>query len=177
MGRTYSGMIDIPNENLRTTDLLNSANLFWRDPNEKCLNDAILLYDVKLLLDESAIYKKFDKVQIRIPEIIFFFDEFETLGNSIEKDRAHSIKEKTGEKSQVVNIITPIIANSFYDISGTFYGHFKKKTNDKFIPLINATVAEIHKTSGKWQKKGVTLPCKFLGISSGQIESLSIGSD
>ncbi len=174
MGKTYSGMIDVPNEHLRTTDLLNSSNLFWKDPNEKCLEETILLSEAQLLLDGNAVYKKFNKVQIKIPEIIFFYDDYESIGSEIEKNRAHQLKEKTGEQSQIVNIITPLIANSFYDVSGTFYGHFKKKTNDKFIPLIDATIVEIHKTNGKWQKKGVPLPCKFLGISSNKIESLSL---
>jgi hypothetical protein len=176
MGKNYTGMIDVPNEHLRTTDLLNSSNLFWKDPNEKCLDDAILLYEAQLILDGSAVYKKFDKVQIKLPEITFFYDAFESMGSEIEKSRAHVLKEKTGEQSQVVNIITPIIANSFYDVSGTFYGHFKKKTNDKFIPLIDATITEIHKTSGKWQKREVGLPFRFLGISSRRIESLSMKS-
>ena len=79
MGKTYSGMIDVPNEHLRTTDLLNSSNLFWKDPNEKCLDDAILLYDAQLLLDGSAVYKRFDKVQIKLPEIIFFYDDYEII--------------------------------------------------------------------------------------------------
>lgn len=176
MGKTYSGMIDVPNEHLRTTDLLNSANLFWKDPNEKCLEEAILLYEAKLLLDGSAVYKKFAKIQIKIPEIIFFYDDFQSIGSAIEKNRAQLIKEKTGEKSQIVDIITPIIANSFYDVTGTFYGHFKKKTNDRFIPLIDATVIEIHKTNEKWQKKAISLPYKFLGISSKHIESLCMNS-
>lgn len=176
-GKTYSGLIDIPNENLRTTDLLNSANLFWKDPNERCLEDAILLRDAKLLLDETAVYKRFNKLQIKLAEIIFFYDDFKELGNELEQTRARQMRERTNERSQMVNIITPIIANSFYDITGTFFGQFKKKTQDKFVPLSNVTISEIHKKNDKWQKKNLNLPFDFAGISPKHIESLSMEFD
>jgi hypothetical protein len=173
LGKSYSGLIDIPNANLRTTDLLNSANLFWRNPNEKCMENAILLYNVNLSLGEKAIYKKFNKVQIKISEIIFFYDDYENLGSEVEKSRVDTLNIKTGEKKQVVNIITPIIANSFYDIEGTFFGQFKKKTHDKFIPLNEVTISEICNKQDKWVKKRVSLPYSFAGINSGFIESIS----
>jgi hypothetical protein len=53
LGKKYSGLIDIPNAALRTTDLLNSSNLFWKNPNEKCYDNAILMYDAKLFIDET----------------------------------------------------------------------------------------------------------------------------
>ena len=34
-GKQYSGEVDIPSPDFRTTDLLNSANLYWKDPAEK----------------------------------------------------------------------------------------------------------------------------------------------
>ena len=62
-GKKYSGLIDIPNASLRTTDLLNSTNIFWKNPNEKCFENAILMYDVSLMFSDAAIYRKFDKLQ------------------------------------------------------------------------------------------------------------------
>jgi hypothetical protein len=173
LGKNYSGLIDIPNANLRTTDLLNAANLFWRDPNEKCMENAILLYDVKLSLGENAVYKKFNKLQIKISEVIFFYDDYENLGSDVEKSRLKTLNIKTGEEKQIVNIITPVISNSFYDIEGAFFGQFKKKTHDKFIPLNEVTITEICKKEDKWVKKKVSLPYSFACINSEYIESIS----
>ena len=35
LGKKYSGYVDVPNANFRTTDLLNSANIYWKNPNER----------------------------------------------------------------------------------------------------------------------------------------------
>ena len=47
-GKQYVGQVDMPQDNLRTTDLFNSTNLYWKNPAEKSFNDAILLYDATL---------------------------------------------------------------------------------------------------------------------------------
>ncbi|MEJ2691018.1 MAG: hypothetical protein P8130_13965 [Deltaproteobacteria bacterium] len=140
-GKKYTGMIDVPNAALRTTDLLNSGNIFWKDPSEKCLDDVILLYDVHLQLDDN-VFRKFDKIQIKISEIIFFYDEQEHFGDEREKKRASLMLEKA-------------------------------KSKDKFIPLTSVTIQEIFKTQGKWHKKEIALPYKFIGISNGHIESIT----
>lgn len=54
LGKRYSGMIDVPSAAFRTTDLFNSANVFWRNPNEKCYNNAILMYDDWYLINSKA---------------------------------------------------------------------------------------------------------------------------
>jgi hypothetical protein len=54
LGKKYSGLVDIPNPNFRTTDLLNSSNIYWKNPNEKCYDNALMMYDVTLyLINES----------------------------------------------------------------------------------------------------------------------------
>lgn len=172
-GKKYSGSIDVPSESMRTTDLLNSSAIFWRNPNDKCFDNAILLHDVKLVLDETAVYKKINKMQLKTSEIIFFYDDLGQVGDMQEKTRAGAMREKAGEELKSVNIITPIIANSFYDIHGKFYGLFKKKSQDKFIPLFDASIVEIQKNQEKWAKKTIPLAFGFLGMSSRYIEALS----
>lgn len=83
------------------------------------------------------------------------------------------MRNKAQEKMKPVTIITPLIANSFYDIKGKFYGLFKKKSQDKFIPLFDASVTEIKKVDNKWSQKRVHLAHTFLGISTQYIEALS----
>jgi exoribonuclease II len=70
LGKKYSGMVDVPGETFRTTDLLNSANIFWKSPNLKCYDNAIFMSDVRLFLDDKAMYKKFDFIQVKLSDII-----------------------------------------------------------------------------------------------------------
>ena len=64
LGKRYSGLVDVPNSNFRTTDLLNSSFTYWKNPNEKCYDNAILMHDAKLFLDDTSVYRQFDKIQI-----------------------------------------------------------------------------------------------------------------
>jgi hypothetical protein len=173
LGKKYSGMVDVPNENFRTTDLLNSANIFWKSPNLKCYDNAIFMSDARLFLDDTAVYKKFDSIQIRLPDIIYFYDDIEGIGDEMEKKRATTMVRQTKEDAQTVNIITKQIANSFYDITGTFFGLFKKKSNDNFIPLTQAKIVEIFKKQGKWVQKKIKLPHNFICVSNNHIESVT----
>jgi len=162
LGKKYSGLIDVPSATFRTIDLFNSANIFWKNPNEKCFENAILMYDVSLMFSDTAIYRKFDKIQIKLPEIFYFYDEFQSMGDEMEKKRTAKLIEITQEKSQIVNIITKVVANSFYDI-------------DKFLPLTDVKIVEISKKQGKWFKNEIILPYKFIGMANSFIESAVIG--
>jgi hypothetical protein len=175
LGKKYSGMVDIPNPNFRTTDLLNSASTFWRNPNEKCYDNAILMHNVILYADDSAAYRKFEKLQIKLSDIIYFYDDIENVGDELEKKRASRMVGQAREKAQLVNIITKEIAYSFYHITGTFYGLFRKKSKDKFIALTQARIAEILKKQDKWVKRSIPLPRGFIGISNDYIEAITIG--
>jgi hypothetical protein len=174
LGKKYSGYVDVPNSNFRTTDLLNSANIYWKNPNEKCYDDAILMSNVKLYTDNSLIYKRFDKIQIKLSEIIYFYDDIQSLGDEMEKKRAATMIMQTQEIAQEVTIITKVVASSFYDISGIFFGLFRKKSRDRFISLTQVKIAEIHNRPGKWTKREIPLPHNFIGISNQNIESVTI---
>jgi hypothetical protein len=173
MGKKYSGMLDVPNESFRTTDLLNSANIFWRTPNEKCYENAILMYDADLYLDKTRVYKRYKKIQIKLPEIVYFYDEFEALGDEMEKKRAMTIAHGGKEPDQQVHIITTMVANSFYDISGLFFGLFRKKSVGNFVALTQVTIQEIFERDGIWKKKELTTPYGFIGVSNNHIESIT----
>jgi len=176
LGKRYCGMIDIPNAAFRTTDLLNSANLFWKNPNDKCYNNAILMYDVKLYIEDSAVFKKFDKIQVKLSEIFYFYDELENIGNEREKKWADSVVKQSLDSEKTVQIVTRNVANSFYFITGTFFGLFRKKSNDKFIPLSKAQILEIYKHQDKWAKKKIFLPHNFIAVCNEHIESVTLSN-
>ena len=174
MGKKFRGFVDIPNASLRTTDLLNSANIFWKDPSEKCFENAVLMHNVQLVLDETSVCSKFDTLQVKLSEIIYFHDDLETIGDEKEKMRASTMVQKTKENIQRVTIVTTEVSNSFYNISGTFFGLFKKKSNDKFIPLTDVAITEIYKKEGKWFQRQIELPHKFICISTSHIEAMTM---
>jgi hypothetical protein len=173
LGKKYSGMVDVPGENFRTTDLLNSANIFWKSPNLKCYDNAIFMSDVRLFLDDKAMYKKFDFIQVKLSDIIYFYDDIEGIGDKMEKKRASTMVRQTDEDVQTVNMITKQVANSFYDITGKFFGLFKKKSRDNFIPLTQANIVEIYRKQDKWVQKKVKLPHNFICVSNNHIESVN----
>ena len=88
LGKSYKGMVDIPHPTFRTTDLFNSPNIYWKDSKDKCFDNAVLLHDVQLLIGGSAICVKFDKVQLKLSEIIYFYDDQQTITDDKEKMRA-----------------------------------------------------------------------------------------
>jgi hypothetical protein len=176
LGKKYTGMVDVPNETFRTTDLLNSSNIFWKSPNLKCYDNAIFMSDVRLFLDDTVVYKKFDSIQIKLSDIIYFYDDIKEIGDEMEKKRASTMVRQTNEEVQTVNIITQQVANSFYDINGIFFGLFKKKSNDNFIPLTQANIVEIYKKQDKWVQKKVKLPHNFICVSNNHIESVTFKS-
>ena len=176
LGRRYCGKVDIPNKNFRSTDLLNSPTAYCRNPVEKCYENVLLMYDVTLYVDHFAIYKRFEKIQVKMQEIVFFYDELDNVGDASEKKRASSIMAQVDEDARKVNIITRMVGTSFYDITGTFYGLFKKKSKDRFFPISRAEIVEIYKKEEKWGKKLIQLPHHFLCINNSFVESLVVGS-
>ena len=170
-GKQYSGEVDIPSADFRTTDLLNSANLYWKDPAEKNFNDVLLMFNVTLSIDGIQEFHKFDRVQIRQPNIIFFYDNFTGLGSAKEKKRADTLKEKTNEEKKTIHLITKVRVNSFFEIKGTFYGLFKSKSTQKYIPLNDAVIHEIIKQPDKWMKRKIQLANNFIGVNTSYVES------
>ena len=170
-GKQYSGEVDVPNASLRTTDLLNSTNLYWKDPTEKNFNDVLLMFNVTLSIDGIREFQKFQRVQIRQPNIIFFHDDLTEIGNAEEKKRADTLKEKTHEKKKFIHLITKVRVSSFFDIKGSFYGLFKSKSIQKYIPLCDVVMYEITRQQNKWVKKEIQLDNHFIGVNTNYIEA------
>ena len=170
-GKQYSGEVAIPNTSLRTTDLLNSTNLYWKDPTEKAFNDALLMFNVTVSIDGIREFQKFDRIQIRQPNIIFYHDDFTTMGSAEEKKRADVLKKKSHEEEKIIHLITKVRVNSFFDIRGSFYGLFKSKSIQKYIPLSNVVLYEIIKQQDKWVKRKIELTNKFIGVNTDYIEA------
>jgi hypothetical protein len=174
LGKKYYGSVDVPNQTLRTTDLFNSGTVYWKDSSEKYFENAILLRDAQLRIDDSAVCVRFDKIQIKLSEVIFFYDDLEAISNEKEKIRASAMVQVAKEQSQTINVITTAVSQSFFNITGIFFGLFKKKSNDKFIPLTGVKVTEIYKKEGKWFQREFELPHHFVGISTQHIEAARV---
>jgi len=174
LGKKYFGNVDVPNTSLRTTDLFNSGSIYWREPSEKCFENAIQLYDVQLVIDDSPVRVQFEKIQVKLFEIVYFYDDLPSITDEKEKMRATTMVLKTKEQVQTVNIITTPVANSFYNLTGSFFGLFKKKSNDKFIPLTEVKMIEIYNKQEKWFQREIDLPYKFICISTRHIEAVRI---
>ncbi|MEN8134664.1 MAG: hypothetical protein ABFS18_03895 [Thermodesulfobacteriota bacterium] len=173
-GKIYTGEIDVPNPLLRTTDLLNSASLYWKDPAQKSFSDGLLMSDVVLSIDGIEKYQTFETIQIRQPNIIFFHDGFAELGNSEEKERAEKLTEKAHEEKKTIHLLTKVRVNSFFDMQGTFHGLFKSKSNQNYIPISDVVMHEIIRLQDKWVKRKVKLANNFIGVNSNYIESSSL---
>lgn len=173
-GKQYSGEVDIPNASLRTTDLLNSTNLYWKDATEKTFNDSLLMFDVTISIDGIHEFQKFDRVQIRQPNIIFYYDDFTAMGSATEKKRADVLKEKSHEEERPIHLISKVRVNSFFDIRGSFYGLFKSKSIQKYIPLSDAVVYEIIRQQDKWVKRKIELVNNFIGFNTSYIEAAAL---
>lgn len=172
-GKMYSGFIDIPNEALRTVDIFNSANVYWKDAAEKSFEDALLLHDATVILEGNTRLCKLSRVQVRLVDVVCFFDGLETTGDHREKIRAATLKSRTGEETSSVNIITHCRGGVFYYITGLFYGLFKSKSKQRYIPLTQSTVTAVLRVGDGWQKKKIALPGSFVGVSTQHIESCS----
>ena len=172
-GKVYTGHIDMANESVRTIDFFNSANLYWKNPAEKSFDDAVLLHNAKILLTGDVKLSDFPKVQLRLSEVIFFFDALKKSGDAKEKLRAATLKAKTNEETSVIHAVTYSNGDAFYYITGVFYGLFKSKSALRFMPLTEATVTRVHWVEDKWQKQRIALEHAFVGISIRHIEACS----
>lgn len=172
-GKKFEGLIDISNPTMRTMDLLNSANMYWKNPAEKSFDDALLLHEASVILDGDISLGKFEKMQLKLEDIFFFFDAFASVGDEKEKKRAATLKDKAKEGTSMVKIITHTRGHAFFFITGTFHGLFKNKTKQRYIPITEAVVVQILKHSEHWQKKQIRLDNQFIGVGSKHIEACS----
>jgi hypothetical protein len=174
LGKRYEGNIDLPSLNFRTSDLLNSSTVYWKQPSRKYLENSIMLSNVNLSFNGNKEYRKFDLIQIRIPEIVVFFDSLGISGYHCEKMRAANLQLGSSDSARNVHIITSKISNSFYTVSGTIHGAARQKMNRLFVPVSDAVIAEVRlDESSDFKENPVDLPNSFLGINTRYIEALS----
>ena len=169
--KIYTGLMDIGNVSLRTIDIFNSSNIYWKDPSERNFDDALLLYNATILLEGNTKMGEYAKLQIKLQDIIFFYDSLENVGDSMEKKRAAHLMTKTKESTSLAHIITHSQGHGFFYITGMFYGLFKSKSKSRYIPLTQANVVHVTRGSEKWQKKAIKIEGGFVGISTRHIEA------
>jgi len=172
-GKTYEGFIDVPNDSLRTIDIFNSNILYWKDPAEKSFDDALLVNDATVTLEGNTRLAKLSRVQVRLVDVLFFFDSLSDSGDRMEKIRAATLKSRSGEETSSVKIITHLRGDAFYYISGIFYGLFKSKSKQRYIPLTQPSITAVLRVADGWQKKKIALPSSFVGVSTSHIEACS----
>lgn len=171
--KIYSGDIDVASESLRTLDIFNSSSIYWKNPSERSFEDSLLLNNATVLLDGTTRLGDFPKLQIRLSDILFFHDSLHNLGDSNEQKRAASLKTKTKEETAKTQIITKTQGNTFYFISGIFYGLFKSKSNHRFIPITEVSLTGVVRAESKWKKKKIPIEGGFVGVSTRHIEACS----
>lgn len=168
--KTYSGFVDLKAYNIRTLDLLNSASIYWKNPDEKNLNKSILLSKAHIELDGGKHLGSFHRLQMNLSDIIFFTDYLQNTGDVTEKLRYTTLATKTKEKDSRVHILTRVTGDAFYMISGTFSGLFKKKSQERYLPVKNATVHAVIRIGEEWIKR-LVVEKQFVGIATRHIES------
>ena len=171
--KKYTGKIDLKNDDMRTIDQLNSATVYWKNPNEKSFDDAILISEVEVSLQGHGKLTSFERLQLRLSDIVFFSDKLSSSGVETEKMRAKALTDKAQEQASQARILTEMRGDSFFIVLGTFHGLFKNKTKSRFLPLTDAKIYEVLRTGDKWTRVEVDVGNKFIGLSSGHIESCS----
>lgn len=172
--KRYTGLIDMQREDMRTLDLLNSSNIFWKNPNQKSFNDSILLRDVRVVAQGDKQLSRFGKLQLRLSDIIFFSDSLKKTGSVTELKRAETLSQKSNEKEKRVKIITRMRGDTFYIIVGSFYGLFKSKTQQRFMPIMKSKVREVLRTGADWEVKDLDIGNTFIGLSAQHIEACAL---
>lgn len=168
--KVYSGYLDVNTDDMRTIDLLNSANLYWKNPDEKSFNDSILLNKADVTIEGGKLLGSFPQLQIRLSDIIFFTDDEETTGHFSEKLRASVLTQRSGEKASTARILTRMRGDSFFIITGLFKGLFKSKSKHRYFPLSQATVNALVRTGDSWKNQEL-VNGKFIGLSTENIEA------
>ena len=176
-GRTYFGTLRKANSQLRTSDLLNNPNLFSSHLDQNREKNSLRLYQVSELIDGRIPYKTHDRRDIVISKILFFYDEYVSLGNASERERARRVlNEQSGMKSEpekLVDLSTSIHGNTFYEIAGKFFGRFKQIMEQTFILLTNVKVEKknIDIKKGVLSKLTHEIPSSFLAVNTHHIVS------
>ena len=179
-GKKYLGEILIPSDMYRTTDYFNRPAMMRHRDNKGTLDSYIQLHDVEIIIDDKIVLKRQTVVNIRVIDIIFYWDELDNLGIPVEQKRATAMMENIGRPElNRVNVITPMYGSQFYEISGAFYGKFKRAMLKNFLSLTNATVDHFFKKpeTDKWNKKPIALSYGFIALNMNFVDSYSLKFD
>jgi hypothetical protein len=148
--------------------------------NQGTLDSFIQLYDVEMIIDDKIVLKRQDVANVRVIDIMFYWDEIDNLGTPVEQKRAKTMMKSMGRSElNRVTVVTPMYGNQFYEVSGVFYGRFKRAMVNNFLSLTNATVDHFFKKpeTDKWNKKSVTLPYGFVALNMSFVDSYSLKFD
>ena len=179
-GKKYLGGISIPSDMYRTTDYFNRPGMMRHRDNQGTLDSFIQLYDVEMIIDDKIVLKRQDIANIRVVDIILYWDEIDNLGIPAEQKRAKTMMENMGRSElNRVTVVTPMYGSQFYEVSGAFYGKFKRAMVKNFLSLTHATVDHFFKNpeTDKWNKKSVTLPHAFVALNMSFVDSYSLKFD
>jgi len=171
--KVYSGHIDITSEEMRTIDMLNSANLYWKNPAEKSFENSIMLNSAQITIQGGSRLGSFHQLQICLSDIIFFTDDRLASGHISEKMRASTLALKNGEKNASIRILTKTRGDSFYLITGQLSGFLKLKSKHRYLPIAQASVNAITRRGESWHKEEIICD-KFIGLAAKHIEACSL---
>lgn len=176
--KIYSGAVDVRERSIRTLDLLNSTNIYWKDPSEKNFSDAILLNRASIKLSGGQKIGEFRKLQMRLTDIIFFTDGLDGGGTNCDRATQKTTSPKLHNEVVTVKILTKMQGDSFYIVSGKYTGLIKSKTShrylprNRYLPITEAKVTAVTRVGERWTSKTV-IDNKFIGMSGEHIESCS----
>ncbi len=173
-GKHYVGHIAIPSAMFRTLDYFNRPHMMRRIDNQTTLDNYIQIHDVEIAIDGKWPHARLGIANVRVFDIIFFWDELEDSGNESERKRAASYSADSGRAElNRATILTPMYDSQFYEIAGDYFGRFKRALSQNFIALNNATVDQTHlePDSGQWAKKSISLPHGFVAVNMNYVDS------
>jgi len=145
--------------------------------NQGTLDSYIQLYDVEMIIDDNIVLKRQKVANLRVIDIIFYWDEIDNLGIPVEQKRAKTMMDNMGRSElNRVTVVTPMYGNQFYEVSGAFYGRFKRAMVNNFLSLTDAIVDHFFKKTetDKWNKKSVALPYGFVALNMSFVDSYSL---
>jgi hypothetical protein len=179
-GKKYLGELPIPSDKYRTTDFFNRPSILRHRADQGTLDSYIQLYDAEVTIDDNFALKRQNVINIRIIDIIFYWDELENVGTPAKQKKAKAMMDNAGQPElNRINVITPMYGDQFYEISGNFFGYFKRAMAKNFLSLTNATIDHFSKTAetGKWNKKPIALPYGFVALNMNFVDSYSLEID
>ncbi len=148
-GKLYAGMLEFENPNLRTIDYVINPK---RNVGIRQGDQGSILLDGFLNVKKVAVYSLgqngyfedglYESLNIRKSNIIFFFDKFDKLGSSSERNRVEMFNSST-MTSKKIEITTRTVGKGYFRIKGEYRGLPTNLVNSEFVALINAEFEEV----------------------------------